>query len=176
MGKTHRHAKKKILVLGEHLGYKLKKGENMAGRPVLRKMKRDIDEMGGFEKIIEKIEQGASIAGIAEKELGVSRKFLSWHLNSDPTMKKALAEARIARGDRYAQDALEIADSLPLETNAISKGREQIRIRQFLASADNPNRYGKQQAQVNISLGDLHISALKKTSPTIDIAPDEDRD
>tara|TARA_X000001382_G_scaffold128509_1_gene118395 strand:- start:269 stop:712 length:444 start_codon:yes stop_codon:yes gene_type:complete len=133
----------------------------MAGRPVLRKLLKDIETDGGFEKICEKVEEGGSIAGIA-KHYGVSRKFLSEILNKDPSQKLALANARKNRGEWYAQEALRIADEVEEDSNAINKARERIKVRQWLASAENPERYGSKQNTVTISIGEMHLNALKK--------------
>ena len=72
----------------------------MSGRPILRQMLADIEKMGGFEKICEKISEGGSVASIA-RELGVSRNFLSTTLNKNPSQKEALRLARKQKAEHH---------------------------------------------------------------------------
>lgn len=133
----------------------------MASRPILRKMLADIEKMGGFEKICERISEGSSIAEIS-RELGVSRNFLSGTLNRDPSQKEALRIARQQKADHYAEECLKLADTCEENANAISKMREQVNVRKWLASAYNPDSYAQRQNSVTISVGEMHLQALKK--------------
>ena len=136
----------------------------MAGQPIKRQMLADIEKSGGFQNILERVCSGDSLTGIA-KSFGVSRKLLVNTLYKDPEQKKLLQDARKERGDALAEQALEIIDSVEESPNAITKAREQANLRRWLASCDNPEVYGQKQSTINISVGDLHIDALRNAKP-----------
>ena len=135
----------------------------MTGRPILRQMLSDIEKLGGFEKICEKISEGESIASIA-RDLGVSRNFLSATLNKNPSQKEALRLARKAKAEHYAYEALKLADQCDESPNAISKMREQVSVRKWLASAHDPDQYAQKNntTAIQVNVGDMHLNALKK--------------
>lgn len=133
----------------------------MASNPIETKMWADIDKLGGVDRIIERVADGDSIRAIAD-QLGISRSFLSWKINKIPGVKERLVQARKSRADRWAEEALEIADNAPEEPNAINKAKMRIDTRKWLAGVDDPDRFGTKQAQVNISIGGLHLDALRR--------------
>ena len=133
----------------------------VVSKPIETKMWKDLTEMGGPDVILDRVSNGDTMAVIAA-DLGVSRTFLSWRLNSLPGMKERLAEARRGRADKWADDALKIADDVPEEPNAINKAKIRIDARKWLAGIDDPERYGQKAAQVNISIGGLHLDALRR--------------
>lgn len=138
----------------------------MAGTPKKRETWAKITEFGGVEAICERIAAGDSMVGLA-REIGVGRHMLYKVLRWDPRAKEMVAEARRLKAESHAHDALRMADEVEEAPNAISKVREQIRVRQWLAGAENPERYGqKAAAAVNVNVGDLHIEALKKVQET----------
>lgn len=135
----------------------------MSGRPILRQMLADIEKMGGFEKICEKISEGGSVASIA-RELGVSRNFLSTTLNKNPSQKEALRLARKQKAEHFADEALKLADTCEESPNAIQKMREQVSVRKWLASAHDPDQYAQKNntTAIQVNVGDMHLNALKK--------------
>lgn len=133
----------------------------MPGNPIEMKMWSDISKMGGPDAILRRTEEGATMTTLAA-ELGVSRSFLSWNINAIPGMKQKLIDARRARADVYAEQALTIADAVPEDPNAINKAKVKIEVRKWLAGVDNPEQYGQKPAQVNISIGGLHLDALRR--------------
>jgi len=142
----------------------------MAGKPKKRQLLADIKKFGA-EELCDRIASGETIAGISA-EFGVSRNFMSQTMNKDPDIKKLLDAARRAHGDALIDEARHLADSCEPDPNSISKMREQVSLRKWIASATNPDNWAaKQQPLVNISLGDMHLSALKKAqaSPMLDI-------
>ena len=130
-------------------------------KPIEHKMWADIEKMGGQEALLDRISNGDTIGKIAE-EIGISRTFLSWRLNAQPGMKERLVEARKGRADKWADDALSIADNVPEDPNAINKAKVRIETRKWLAGVDDPDRYGQKAAQVNVSIGGLHLDALRR--------------
>lgn len=133
----------------------------MASNPIETQMWAKIDKMGGVDRIIERVAEGDSLKIIAE-EIGISRSFLSWKVNAIPGVKERLVQARKSRADKWAEEAIEIADTVDADPNQINKARLRIDSRKWLAGVDDPDRFGQKQAQVNISLGGLHLDALRK--------------
>lgn len=133
----------------------------MASNPIETKMWADIAKMGGVEQIVQRVADGDSIQKMAE-ELGVSRSFLSWKINSIPGVKDALIKARRSRAEKWAEEALRIADEVDADPNQINKAKVRIDARKWLAGVDDPERFGQKQQQVNISIGGLHLDALRK--------------
>jgi hypothetical protein len=133
----------------------------MAANPIERKMWADLTAIGGPDVLLERIADGVTM-GVLAAELGVSRGFFSSRINKLPGMKDRLAEARLGRAEKYADEALEIADSVPEESNAINKAKIRIDARKWLAGVDNPEKYGQKPAQVNVSIGGLHLDALRR--------------
>lgn len=133
----------------------------MASNPIEAQMWAAIDRMGGVDRIIERVAEGDSLKIIAE-QLGISRSFLSWKVNAIPGVKERLVQARKSRADKWAEEAIEIADGVDPDPNQINKARLRIDSRKWLAGVDDPDRFGTKQAQVNISIGGLHLDALRK--------------
>ncbi|MEY4863766.1 MAG: hypothetical protein RLZ51_1861 [Pseudomonadota bacterium] len=133
----------------------------MASNPIETQMWAKIEKMGGIDRIIERVAEGESLKLIAE-EMGVSRSFLSWKVNKVPGVKERLVQARKSRADKWAEEAIEIADNVDPDPNQINKARLRIDSRKWLAGVDDPDRFGTKQTQVNISLGGLHLDALRK--------------
>lgn len=142
----------------------------MASTPITREMFAKIEEMGGNDKILERVASGETLTAIA-KELGVSRGFFSWKINKVPGMKEALEKARKARAEAWADEALEIADNVPENPNAIGKAKLRVEQRRWLASVNDPETYGQKKSEVNISIGALHLDALRKVQA--DLAREE---
>lgn len=133
----------------------------MASNPIEAQMWANIDRMGGVDRIIERVAEGDSLKVIAA-ELGISRSFLSWKVNAIPGVKERLVQARKSRADKWGEEAIEIADTVDADPNQINKARLRIDSRKWLAAVDDPDRFGSKQAQVNISIGGLHLDALRR--------------
>lgn len=133
----------------------------MASNPIETQMWATINKMGGVDRIVERVAEGDSLKLIAE-EIGISRSFLSWKVNAIPGVKERLVEARKARADKWGEEAIEIADNVEADPNQINKARLRIDSRKWLAGVDDPDRFGTKQQQVNISIGGLHLDALRK--------------
>ena len=134
----------------------------MAGKPIERAMVAKIEKDGGIDWILAKIADGWTIKAIAEQDLGESRSLLSIWLNKGEN-KERLAQARSLFAARMAEEALQIADGVEPLNEQIGKAKLQIDTRKWLASKYDPSNFGEQKAtaQVNISIGDLHLRALK---------------
>lgn len=139
----------------------------MAGRKRQRTLLSIIDETGGVQKIFEEISNGRTIASIA-REFQVSRKMLSQILNHGDN-RVQLREAQRIGAEQMADAALEIADNVPEESAAISKARERIAVRKWIASAMDPDRWNTNKAnqQVQVNIHAQHLDALRKVQSEV---------
>jgi hypothetical protein len=109
------------------------------------------------------IASGGTLLKLAE-ELGVSRNLLDDTLrNLDPSAGDKLAHARKLSADAHAELGMSLIDNALEEKGALWKAEKQAAHRKWLASKMNREVYGeeKQGVQVAISLGSLHLDALR---------------
>lgn len=161
----------------------------MAGRPMKRQMLSALVAKSAAagktpaEYVQDFIGSGRSVSELAEV-VGCSRSHLSRHINNDPTISKALAQGKLDGAEAMADAALAITDDLArrldegeeIPQERIGVLKEQNRMRQWLASSYNPERFAKQDKNIQINIGDLHLDALRKNRTTIDITPARDDD
>ena len=108
--------------------------------------------------------------------------YLSAAINSVPDYREALERARKDSADAFVEEGLAILDDLThkpdLSSTDVSLARERVHHRRFMAGSANADRYGtKPSAQVTISLGDMHLDALRKNrSSIIDVTPEPDNE
>ena len=160
----------------------------MAGRPKKRQMMQKIEDRAAAaglslaEFVFDFIGDGKTMTHLA-KELGYSRSYLSRHLNAIPEVQEALKGARLESADVMAEQTIIFSDTLAneadngkdIKSERVAILREQTSARKWWAAMANPERYGKQDTNLNINLGDLHLDALRKTkSNVIDITPSEE--
>jgi hypothetical protein len=138
------------------------KGEGMAGYPMRRALEKKIEEMGGIEFVAAHIAQGMTIGRLAEF-IECSRPMLSFWINHTEERRVAVLNARKLKAEKLAEEALEIADEVDESSNSgVNKARLQVDTRKWLAGKLDPENYGDTaKTQVNISMGDLHLQALK---------------
>lgn len=148
----------------------------MAGQPMLRALERYIEERGGDTFIFDRIADGESIGKIAKtitlpgQTQPISRPFLYiWRNKGGDERRKGWALAMEASADSAAEDAGDILDELAEETfdpssGQVSLARARSEYRRWVASVRNKEKYGdaKSEVNVNLSLGDLHLDALRK--------------
>jgi hypothetical protein len=138
------------------------KGENMAGFPIRRALEKKIEEMGGIEFVCAHVAQGMTLNRLAEF-IECSRPMLSFWINHTEERRVAVLNARKLKAEKLAEEALEIADQSDETSNSgVNKARLQVDTRKWLAGKLDPEAYGDTaKTQVNISMGDLHLQALK---------------
>lgn len=139
----------------------------MAGKKKHRTLMAIIEDTGGVEKIFEEISNGRTIASIA-REFQVSRNMLSGILNKSE-YRTQLREAQRQGAEQLADAAMEIADNVPEESAAISKARERIAVRKWIASAMDPDRWNTTRAnqQVQVNIHAQHLDALRKVQSEV---------
>lgn len=134
----------------------------MAGQKIIRAHMRLLDDVGEQE-IFDKITEGYTTKQIYSTYKIGSRGFYKW-LRSVEGRNDRYQEARQRAADFYADEILSIADSdmSPAEAN-IAKLR--IDSRKWWASRVRPERWGdKKPPSLQITLGDMHLDALKEMS------------
>jgi terminase small subunit-like protein len=146
--------------------------------PKFRALVAKIESMeGGWESIFEAIADGATYRMLGEK-YGVSRAFMHRVVVHDPERRKRAEEAYKLRADALVDESLDIADNVNVNLPAsVQKAKLQIELRQWLAAVDNA-RYKKQEAarvNVNVSIGQLHLDALRRRRIDSRPALDPDR-
>ena len=156
----------------------------MAGKPLKKKMMSTLTDLATAEGLTpaeyihDFIASGKTMTDLAE-HLGVSRAYASRNLNDFPEIRAAISKARLDGADAIAEQSLRLADDLAVRMDRgeevrnerIGLLREQNSVRKWLAAVANPEKYGRNDDQVTINIGDLHLDALRK-SRMIDITPE----
>ena len=140
----------------------------MAGQPMRRALERKIEELGGIEFVCAHIAQGMTIGRLAEF-IECSRPMLSFWINQTEERKEAVLRAKRLKAEFLAEQALDIADQADeLSNGGVNKARLQVDVRKWMAAKLDPEGFGeKQNPQVNISIGDLHLQALKQANKIV---------
>lgn len=149
----------------------------MAGKALKKKILLEIADNGGADYLFDQIASGVTVAKIAEG-YGCTRSYVSRAINSVPEYKDAMERARVEAADALVDQGLEMVDALDggSTANEISATREKVNYRKFMAGSFNQARYGtRPQTNVTLSIGDMHLSALKKVSGEMAALQAEDR-
>jgi lipopolysaccharide biosynthesis regulator YciM len=140
----------------------------MAGFPMRRALEKKIEELGGIEFVSSHIAEGMTIGRLAEF-IECSRPMLSFWINQTEERKNAVLAARKLKAEKLAEDAMDIADFADGSSSAaVNKARLQVDTRKWMASKLDPEGYGDKSMEVNISVGDLHLQALKHMGKAIE--------
>jgi len=123
------------------------------------------------------VASGITVAEIA-RQYGCTRSYVSRAINSVPEYKAALEGAREEAADALVEQGLEMVDSLDADSssNEIAATREKVNFRKFMAGSMNQNKYGtRPQSNVTISIGDMHLDALRKVNSELAAIDADDR-
>jgi hypothetical protein len=156
------------LALQPYISVKFKKNwsRSMAGRPLRKRILAEIKDKGGADYLFEEIASGKTMTQLA-KDYGCNRQYFSTSINTIPEYANALAKARQEAADALVEQGLDMVDDLDGgSTNSeIAATREKVQWRKFMAGSYNQERYGNRpQTNVNISIGDMHLDALRKVN------------
>ena len=138
----------------------------MAGKALRKRILTEVASNGGADWLFDQIASGVTVAELA-RQYGCTRSYVSRSLNSVPEYAAALSKARGEAADALVEQGLEMVDGLsgastPTE---IAATREKVQWRKFMAGSMNQERYGtRPQNSVTLSIGDLHLDALRKFS------------
>ncbi len=149
----------------------------MAGKALRKKILQEVADNGGADWLFDQIASGVTVAELA-RQYGCSRSYISRSLNSVPEYKAALEGAREEAADALVEQGLEMVDSLTGDstTNEIAATREKVNFRKFMAGSMNQGKYGtRPQTSVTLSIGDMHLDALRKVNSDLAAIDAEDR-
>lgn len=141
----------------------------MAGRP---KVKADLAilknlTVGDTDHIFDRLADGEMLYQIAEG-FRVGRAALYRWILASPSREARYKQCREFSASTFAEQAVVIADDQTRDTQEQAVQRDKLRIdtRRWIASRWDRITYGEQRgAEVNISLGTLHIDALRAAAP-----------
>jgi len=138
----------------------------MAGKALRKRILTEVASNGGADWLFDQIASGVTVAELA-RQYGCTRSYVSRSLNSVPEYAAALAKARGEAADALVEQGLEMVDGLSGASSPteIAATREKVQWRKFMAGSMNQERYGtRPQSSVTLSIGDLHLDALRKFS------------
>lgn len=123
------------------------------------------DEMA--EKICELIASGMSLRAVCSQDSMPSAVSVCKWLSENEEFSKQYARAREEQADSFADEIIDIADSVAPEAGEVAKAKLQIDARKWKASKMAPKKYGdkvEQQItgnlaiQADVKLSDLFLS------------------
>ena len=138
----------------------------MAGKALRKRILTEVASNGGADWLFDQIASGVTVAELA-RQYGCTRSYVSRSLNSVPEYAAALGKARGEAADALVEQGLEMVDGLSGASSPteIAATREKVQWRKFMAGSMNQDRYGtRPQSNVTLSIGDLHLDALRKFS------------
>ena len=138
----------------------------MAGKALRKRILTEVASNGGADWLFDQIASGVTVAELA-RQYGCTRSYVSRSLNSVPEYAAALTKARGEAADALVEQGLEMVDGLSGASSPteIAATREKVQWRKFMAGSMNQERYGtRPQSSVTLSIGDLHLDALRKFS------------
>lgn len=138
----------------------------MAGKALRKRILTEVASNGGADWLFDQIASGVTVADLA-RQYNCTRSYVSRSLNSIPEYAAALAKARAEAADALVEQGLEMVDGLSGASSPteIAATREKVQWRKFMAGSMNQDRYGtRPQSNVTLSIGDLHLDALRKFS------------
>ena len=138
----------------------------MAGKALRKRILTEVASNGGADWLFDQIASGITVAELA-RQYGCTRSYVSRSLNSVPEYAAALSKARGEAADALVEQGLEMVDELSGASSPteIAATREKVQWRKFMAGSMNQERYGtRPQSNVTLSIGDLHLDALRKFS------------
>ena len=149
----------------------------MAGKALRKRILTDVANNGGADWLYDQIASGVTVSEIA-RQYGCTRSYVSRAINSKPEYKAALEGAREEAADALVEQGLEMVDGLDGDSssNEIAATREKVNFRKFMAGSMNQNKYGtRPQNNVTISIGDMHLDALRKVNSELAAIDADDR-
>jgi len=150
----------------------------MAGKALKKKILTEIADNGGADWLYDQIASGITVAELA-RQYGCTRSYVSRAINSIPEYKTAMEGAREEAADALVEQGLEMVDGLSAlsTSNEIAATREKVNFRKFMAGSLNQNKYGtRPQSNVTISIGEMHLDALRKVNSQMAAIDAEDRE
>jgi hypothetical protein len=142
----------------------------VASQPKTTALARRVSKPGGLEPILARTEEGETWTSIAAS-YDCSPRTLKVALKRAGAWD-AVLEARRASADAHAEMAADVLDDLARRSDEgevlgsadVSLARSRSEYRRWLAGVRDREQYGTRDAQatVNVTIGDLHLDALRR--------------
>ena len=139
----------------------------MAAKPIERFVKRQIEDQGGWPRILERIESGETITRIAHSflrpdGLPISLSFFSRLLHQDAKRSEQVLPARIKGADALVDQAVDVVDNCAPERDHIAKARQQADTYLRVAALRDRENFGERLAPtLQINVASLHLDSLR---------------
>lgn len=147
-------------------------------RPIMARAKQQ--GLSGPNFVYDWIASGKTVSDLAA-EIGVSRSYLSRHINAVPEYAQAIEAARRESADAMVESGLKMLDDVSelVQNSEMSRPSDwiaavdkQVQHRKFMAAAHAPERWAtKDRAAVTVNIGDLHLEALRQQKAMRDVTP-----
>lgn len=139
----------------------------MAAKPIERFVKKQIQEQGGWDRILERIASGEKIAGIARTLYrpdgpAIDRSTLSHMLHRAIEMPRVV-EAQKEGASADAEHAVLGVEDAPLDRDAIQKAKVVADVKLRYAGLVDREKWGETRQAVNVQLNvtEFHLDALR---------------
>lgn len=135
----------------------------MAGQPIYHAYLQSLRDGGPDleERIFTRFIEGKESIGALAVHFSVNLRALYKWLHEDPERWARWQKAKEFRAEAMAEGTLDIAEDAPETAEGVRKAELRVKVRQWLAACNFPERYGK-QAKVEISVNQLHLEALRE--------------
>lgn len=140
----------------------------MAAKPIERYVKKQIQDQGGWPRILERIASGETVADVSRTLLRpdgkhIDRSFLSHLLHKDPERSQLVRAARIEGASAMVDHALHIVDTAPVDRDSVNKAKVMADLRVKVAGFIDREQWGEQKQQVNVqvNVADMHLDSLR---------------
>jgi hypothetical protein len=142
----------------------------MAGQPIIRGHLKTLEDVGE-EAIINMVLEGETVRSIIQT-LGVGmRGWYKW-MDLEEGRRDRFDLARQMRAEALDQEGLDLVDNCDPDRDEIQLTKLRVEQRRHIASVIDRSRREKPETQVNLSIGSLHLSALKENMQAERLLPD----
>jgi hypothetical protein len=134
---------------------------------MLKKFEAYAERLGDSPEMViyKHLASGGTITALA-RDAGIERSTMSKLLTMHPPYTQARDEGRKDGADALADDTRSILEGLVdkegLTSADVALARERVQNLKWHAGVNNPDRFGKQDQQVTVNIGELHLEALRK--------------
>jgi hypothetical protein len=137
---------------------------NMAGRPLIQAQCEDLEAIGE-ETLLDLVEGGMTLRTLfITFDIG-RRSFYKW-LDLEPNRRELFSQAREVYAEELDHEGLKIADDCKPDKDMVAVAKLRIEQRRHVAlNADKGRRDKTPQGVTNISIGELHLTAVKEAQP-----------
>ncbi len=122
----------------------------MSGRPVRRRVLADIERLGGWSAVLERIARGETVTEIA-RSFTVSRSFFARLLHEDRDRHGLVCQAREAAADAFEREVLQLVEDADL--------------------VDDERKGDEGLSEVEADIGRLHLAPLLAPCPSVQGGP-----